>query len=145
MQRKNCLNARLKVRKKDWRVAELQHNRALTELFLAGNPCAKHEGYRDFVIATLPQLTRLDGTDVTLTGLVDDYPAAMTAWRLSGSGSSVSGSAIQTKTAKITRPKAADPQGSHVVALFGNTSSGDTEKTAMCSVIWNVEATKQGK
>ena len=46
-------------------VAELQHNRALTELFLAGNPCAKHDGYRDFVIATLPQLTRLDGTDIT--------------------------------------------------------------------------------
>ena len=46
-------------------VAELQHNRGLSELFLAGNPCAKHDGYRDFVIATLPQLTRLDGTDVT--------------------------------------------------------------------------------
>ena len=46
-------------------VAELQHNRALTELFLAGNPCAKHDGYRDFVIATLPQLTRLDGADIT--------------------------------------------------------------------------------
>ena len=46
-------------------MAELQHNRCLTELFLAGNPCAKHDGYRDFVIATLPQLTRLDGTDIT--------------------------------------------------------------------------------
>lgn len=46
-------------------VAELQHNGALSELFLAGNPCAKHDGYRDFVIATLPQLKRLDGTDIT--------------------------------------------------------------------------------
>lgn len=88
---------------------------------------------------------KVDGKDVTLTGLVDDYPSAMTAWRLSGGGSSVSGRAIQTKTAKITRPKAAEPQGSRVISLFGNTGNGDTEKTAMCSVIWTVEATKQGK
>jgi protein TilB len=24
--------------------------------YLTGNPCADHEGYRDYVIATLPQL-----------------------------------------------------------------------------------------
>lgn len=46
-------------------VAQLQRNHALSELFLSGNPCCKDDGYRDFVIATLPQLTRLDGTDVT--------------------------------------------------------------------------------
>ena len=46
-------------------IAELQHNRALTELFLSGNPCTKHDGYRDFVVATLPHLARLDGTDIT--------------------------------------------------------------------------------
>ena len=46
-------------------IAELQHNNALTELFLSGNPCTKHDGYRDFVIATLPHLIRLDGTDIT--------------------------------------------------------------------------------
>ena len=46
-------------------IAELRHNSALTELFLSGNPCTKHEGYRDFVVATLPHLARLDGTDIT--------------------------------------------------------------------------------
>ena len=46
-------------------IEELQHNNALTELFLSGNPCTKHDGYRDFVIATLPHLIRLDGTDIT--------------------------------------------------------------------------------
>lgn len=46
-------------------IEELQHNNALTELFLSGNPCTKHHGYRDFVIATLPHLKRLDGTDIT--------------------------------------------------------------------------------
>ena len=46
-------------------VASLSANRALTELFLTGNPCEKADGYRLFVLATLPQLARLDGTDVT--------------------------------------------------------------------------------
>ncbi len=46
-------------------VASLQHNAALSELFLTGNPCEKAPGYRDFVVGTLPQLRRLDGVDVT--------------------------------------------------------------------------------
>ncbi len=46
-------------------VASLACNQALRELFLVGNPCAKDDAYRTFIIASLPQLTRLDGTDVT--------------------------------------------------------------------------------
>lgn len=40
-------------------------NHSLRQLFLMGNPCADFEGYRSFVIGTLPQLTHVDGTDVT--------------------------------------------------------------------------------
>ncbi|XP_033739207.1 uncharacterized protein LOC117326559 [Pecten maximus] len=34
------------------------------ELYLTGNPCAQFEGYREYVIATLPRLKRLDGIDI---------------------------------------------------------------------------------
>ncbi|KAL4226596.1 Protein tilB [Mactra antiquata] len=34
------------------------------ELYLTGNPCSQYEGYREFVIATLPNLKTLDGTPI---------------------------------------------------------------------------------
>ncbi|CAL1543835.1 unnamed protein product [Lymnaea stagnalis] len=34
------------------------------ELFLTGNPCSDYEHYREFVIATLPQLQWLDGVEI---------------------------------------------------------------------------------
>jgi protein TilB len=40
-------------------------NHNLRQLFLMGNPCADFEGYRSFIIGTLPQLTHVDGADVT--------------------------------------------------------------------------------
>ena len=41
-------------------------NNTLREMYLTGNPCAHWEsGYRDYVVATLPQLESLDGTAVT--------------------------------------------------------------------------------
>jgi len=46
-------------------VAALAANSQLTELFLTGNPCTAHPACRPFVVASLPQLRRLDGTDVT--------------------------------------------------------------------------------
>ncbi|KAK3090140.1 hypothetical protein FSP39_009461 [Pinctada imbricata] len=36
----------------------------LTELYLTGNPCTEYDGYRKYVVATLPQLQYLDGTQV---------------------------------------------------------------------------------
>ena len=36
----------------------------LRELYLTGNPCVEFAGYRDYVIATLPQLERLDGIEI---------------------------------------------------------------------------------
>ncbi|KAJ3330372.1 Protein tilB, partial [Kappamyces sp. JEL0680] len=42
----------------------LKNNEQLRQLYLVGNPCAEKEGYRSFVIATLPQLTQLDGRDI---------------------------------------------------------------------------------
>ncbi|XP_031696640.1 protein tilB homolog [Anarrhichthys ocellatus] len=46
-------------------VESLQHNVHLTELFLVGNPCAQFEGYRQYVVAALPQLMWLDGTVIS--------------------------------------------------------------------------------
>ena len=33
--------------------------------YIEGNPCADFGGYRQFIIGTLPQLKKLDGTAVT--------------------------------------------------------------------------------
>ena len=46
-------------------VESLSVNVHLRELYLTGNPCTDYEGYRDFVVAALPQITSLDGTEVT--------------------------------------------------------------------------------
>ncbi|XP_062371641.1 dynein axonemal assembly factor 11 [Sardina pilchardus] len=45
-------------------VASLRANTHLKELFLLGNPCASYHGYRQYVIATLPQLQSLDGEPI---------------------------------------------------------------------------------
>lgn len=37
-------------------VEHLRHNRHLAELFLVGNPCSEFRGYRQYVVASLPQL-----------------------------------------------------------------------------------------
>jgi protein TilB len=39
-------------------VASLKNNIHLRELYLVGNPCTKIEGYREYVINTLPQLKK---------------------------------------------------------------------------------------
>eukprot|EP00191_Tetraselmis_sp_GSL018_P013302 CAMPEP_0177583812 /NCGR_PEP_ID=MMETSP0419_2-20121207/3535_1 /TAXON_ID=582737 /ORGANISM="Tetraselmis sp., Strain GSL018" /LENGTH=238 /DNA_ID=CAMNT_0019073255 /DNA_START=291 /DNA_END=1003 /DNA_ORIENTATION=- len=48
-------------------IHSLRANYRLADLFLLGNPCADWPGYRPYVIATLPQLKRLDGQDITPT------------------------------------------------------------------------------
>uniref|UniRef100_A0A1B6ISK9 U2A'/phosphoprotein 32 family A C-terminal domain-containing protein n=1 Tax=Homalodisca liturata TaxID=320908 RepID=A0A1B6ISK9_9HEMI len=45
-------------------VERLKANSHLEELYLSGNPCTDYEGYREYVIATLPQLKSLDGVDI---------------------------------------------------------------------------------
>ncbi|XP_054713275.1 dynein axonemal assembly factor 11-like [Uloborus diversus] len=45
-------------------VEGLSDNFNLEELYLTGNPCTEFEGYRQYVIAALPQLTRLDGQKI---------------------------------------------------------------------------------
>lgn len=37
-------------------VESLKHNLHLRELYLVGNPCAEFQGYRQYVMACLPQL-----------------------------------------------------------------------------------------
>ncbi|KAM3866120.1 dynein axonemal assembly factor 11 [Diretmus argenteus] len=48
-------------------VESLKHNVHLRELFLVGNPCSQFEGYRPYVVASLPQLKWLDGTEISRT------------------------------------------------------------------------------
>lgn len=45
-------------------VENLVNNYNLQNLFLTGNPCTDFDNYRDFVIATLPQLSTLDGVEI---------------------------------------------------------------------------------
>ncbi|KAI1902040.1 hypothetical protein AGOR_G00040620 [Albula goreensis] len=45
-------------------VESLKDNLHLRELFLVGNPCAEFEGYRQYVVASLPQLQYLDGKEI---------------------------------------------------------------------------------
>ncbi|KAK8833669.1 Protein tilB [Tritrichomonas musculus] len=46
-------------------VQSLEANPLLRELYMIGNPCDKFTGYRDFVIASLPQLKVFDGKEIT--------------------------------------------------------------------------------
>lgn len=45
-------------------VERLKANIFMKEIFLTGNPCTEYEGYREYVIATLPNLERLDGIEI---------------------------------------------------------------------------------
>ena len=36
----------------------------MVDLYLTGNPCTQWEDYKDYVYAKVPQLKRLDGTDI---------------------------------------------------------------------------------
>ncbi|CAH2285951.1 tilB homolog isoform X1 [Pelobates cultripes] len=58
-------------------VKSLQHNICLRELFLVGNPCAQFNGYRQYVVAMLPQLKWLDGKEIERSERIQamqDYP-----------------------------------------------------------------------
>ncbi|CRK94023.1 CLUMA_CG007548, isoform A [Clunio marinus] len=48
-------------------VESLQKNIHLRDLYLTGNPCTDYPSYRDYVIVALPQLTSLDGREITRT------------------------------------------------------------------------------
>nr|CAD7400348.1 unnamed protein product [Timema poppensis] len=45
-------------------INNLKLNERLQILYLNGNPCTDFEGYREYVITSLPQLTSLDGTTI---------------------------------------------------------------------------------
>ncbi|OCT77178.1 hypothetical protein XELAEV_18032374mg [Xenopus laevis] len=58
-------------------INSLQENLHLRELYLVGNPCAEYEGYRQYVVATLPQLKWLDGKEIERSERIQalqDYP-----------------------------------------------------------------------
>lgn len=80
----------------------------------------------------MPTLTGSeDGAYLVLVGLTESYPYRSTQWRISGNESDLQGRAIQTRVA----PKAYTVKGRF----------GDSTKDVVCTVIWKVEATKQGK
>jgi protein TilB len=37
----------------------------IQELYLTGNPCCSWEGYKDYIVARVSQLKRLDGEEIT--------------------------------------------------------------------------------
>ena len=47
-------------------VRNLKLNRRLKDLYMMGNPCQSNwDGFNSFMIASLPQLETLDGTDIS--------------------------------------------------------------------------------
>ncbi|CAH0546492.1 unnamed protein product [Brassicogethes aeneus] len=48
-------------------VNSLKNNTHLKELYLTGNPCSDFDGYREYVVACLPQLKSLDQKDITIS------------------------------------------------------------------------------
>jgi protein TilB len=46
-------------------VEELEWNPVISELYLMGNPCLDWAEATDYIIAKLPSVNRLDGTDIT--------------------------------------------------------------------------------
>ena len=46
-------------------IETLKKNEFLRDLYLTGNPCTDFEGYREYVVATLTQLTHLDGKEIS--------------------------------------------------------------------------------
>ncbi|XP_072394865.1 dynein axonemal assembly factor 11 [Diabrotica undecimpunctata] len=46
-------------------VCNLRHNIHLRDLYLTGNPCCDYEGYRNYVVASLPQLKNLDSREIS--------------------------------------------------------------------------------
>jgi protein TilB len=45
-------------------IEELEFCENLQELFLTGNPCTEWKDYKDYIVAKLPQLVRLEGDDI---------------------------------------------------------------------------------
>ena len=46
-------------------IEELEWCENLVEIYFTGNPCTDWENFREYVIAKLPQVQRLDSNDVT--------------------------------------------------------------------------------
>ncbi|KAM4687621.1 dynein axonemal assembly factor 11 [Discoglossus pictus] len=58
-------------------INSLQNNIHLREIYLVGNPCAEFEGYREYIVASLPQLKWLDGKEIERSEriqAVQNYP-----------------------------------------------------------------------
>ena len=44
---------------------EMEWCEMLTDLYFVGNPCTDWEHYKEYLIAKVPQILRLDGNDIT--------------------------------------------------------------------------------
>ena len=71
-----------------------------------------------------------DGGSVVLVGLSDGYPSYSTQWRIQGTSTELSGRALQSRVAKD--------------AYKVKSQFGESTKNVICSVVWTVEAKKQG-
>lgn len=54
-------------------IESLQSLQFLEEMYLMGNPCTEFEGYREYVVATLPRLKFLDGHEITKSERIHAY------------------------------------------------------------------------
>lgn len=92
----------------------------LRELFLMGNPCLEWPGARHYVIASLPQLERLDGKDITRAERIaaaQQYKVlraelrALAAAKSGGSGGGGGGGGAAGGAAAAAAAAAADDEG----------------------------------
>ncbi|KAJ3035374.1 Protein tilB [Rhizophlyctis rosea] len=90
-------------------VDSLKGNENLRELYLVGNPCTQKEGYREFVITTLPQLKTLDGREIEKSERIlakQVYPAIRERFLAEREAKQQEQGVIQSEdTAEVAAPK----------------------------------------
>ena len=102
----------------------------LLDRYLVGNPCTEIEGYRHFVIATLPQLETLDGKDIEKSeriAALQEYKAIRER---------LVGAAVEDSTSATTNTSQEEEEcveGAQVVSgkeiQSGSSDKSDLEKT----------------
>lgn len=108
-------------------IQNLQANPNLTQLHLTGNPCTDIEGYRYYVIDTLPQVEQLDSHEVTKSERIrakqEAIPVRMEVDKQRKLVEEEEERKRIEKELGIEKPRAVDEKGE---ALYGNTPEDRT-------------------
>ncbi|GAQ90822.1 hypothetical protein KFL_006890070 [Klebsormidium nitens] len=97
-------------------IQRLRTNAALRELYLTGNPCQDVPGYRQYVVASLPALQRLDGVEITASERIaaaQALPAIHAQLQAELEAEGVDVPALLRPTARRGGPAATPPQEAH--------------------------------